>query len=66
MQSVELEDISLEDFQAYEDCRVSGVTNMFDVRNVERLTGLDRPTITVIMKHYNDLVEKYPDVREES
>jgi hypothetical protein len=38
-------EITKEQFQAYESVRQSGVTNMFDVRTVGMLSGLDRPTI---------------------
>ena len=56
--------ITREEFKAYEKVRVSGVTNMWDVRVVETLSGLDRDTIMEIMKTYSQLVEKYPGVRK--
>lgn len=56
--------ITRQEFQAYEGVRASGVTNMWDVAVVEDLSGLDRDTITAIMKHYSDLNTKYPDVRK--
>mgnify|MGYP001557777188 FL=1 len=56
--------ISKQEFQAYEKVRVSGVTNMWDVRLVENLSGLDRDTILAIIKHYSDLDVKYPGVRK--
>ena len=56
-------EISKEDFQAYEKVRASGVTNMFDVRKVEILSGLSREKILEIIKTYSDLMNKYPDVR---
>ena len=59
-------EITKEQFQAYEEVRQSGVTNMFDVITVENLSGLDRKTIMRIMKEYGKLNEKYPDVRGES
>ena len=37
--------ISPEDFEAYEDVRQSGVTNMFDFRTVMELTGLSKDMI---------------------
>jgi len=52
-------EITKEEFQAYEDVRVSGKTNMFDIRMVEFLSGLDRDTIKDIMKNYSSLKEKY-------
>jgi len=58
-----MEQITKEDFQAYEDVRSSGVTNMFAVNVVERLSGLSRNKILAIMKNYGELMKKYPDVR---
>ena len=52
-------DISILDFMKYEDVRQSGVTNMFDVRNVTALTGLNKEEIMYIMKNYSELQEKY-------
>lgn len=46
-------DATQEDFMAYEDVRISGVTNMFDVRAVESYSGLPREVILDIMEHYN-------------
>lgn len=46
-------DVTREDFEAYEDVRISGVTNMFDVRAVEGYSGLPREVILDIMEHYN-------------
>jgi len=57
-------EISKEEFEAYEKVRSSGVTNMFDVNKVCILSRLDRDKVKAIMKHYNSLMEKYPDVRE--
>ena len=52
-------DICILDFMKYEDCRVSGVTNMFDVRNVMALTGLSKEQIMYIMQNYSELKDKY-------
>ena len=52
-------DICILDFMRYEDCRTSGVTNMFDVRNVTALTGLSKEQIMEIMTNYGTLKEKY-------
>ena len=46
-------------FNRYEGCRLSGATNMFDVRNVTMLTGLNKDQIMYIMENYNELEEKY-------
>ena len=52
-------DICILDFIKYEDCRASGVTNMFDVRNVMALTGLSKEQIMYIIQNYGELEEKY-------
>jgi hypothetical protein len=62
--SDEINNISEADFQAYEDVRESGVTNMFAVKTVSELSGLDRNTIMAIMKNYTELCKKYPGVRK--
>lgn len=59
-----IEGITKEDFQAYEDIRKSGVTNMYAVKTVSCLTGLDRDTIISIMENYSELMVKYPSVRK--
>ena len=56
--------ITKEEFQAYEDVRSSGVTNMFDVRTVQSLSGLTREKILEIMETYAELMKQYPDVRK--
>ena len=56
-------EITEQQFQAYEDVRVSGVTNMFAVNVVSDLSGLERNEILFIMQHYEELCKKYPNVR---
>lgn len=51
--------ISKSDFWRYENCRRSGVTNMFDVRVVEMLTGLPKAKLILIMQNYKELKAKY-------
>jgi len=51
--------ITKEQFLAYEDVRQSGVTNMFNVKVVNEMSGLDRETIFEIMKGYGKLAKKY-------
>jgi len=53
------EDISFNDFMAYENIRLSGVTNMWAVDFVSKLSGLDEETILKIMKNYGQLAKKY-------
>lgn len=43
---------------------MSGVTNMWDVNTVQRLSGLQKETIFTIMDNYGELAKKYPDVRK--
>ena len=52
-------DVSKEEFLEYERVRVSGVTNMFDVRMVQMLSSLPKDKIMFIMKNYGDLIKKY-------
>ena len=54
-----MEKITEEQFKAYEDVRVSGVTNMFDVKTVGELSGLEKEDIMTIMKSYGELSDKY-------
>lgn len=59
--------VTREEFQAYEDVRESGVTNMFDGPAVEMLSGgiINREKLAAIMKNYSELCKFYPGVREE-
>ena len=52
-------EITKDQFEAYVRVQMSGVTNMFDVRNVTALTGLDKKQIMEIMSNYGELEEKY-------
>jgi hypothetical protein len=52
-------DICILDFIKYLDVRDSGVTNMFDLRNVTALTGLSKEQIIYIMKNFSELEKKY-------
>ena len=51
--------ITQDDFDAYEDVRESGVTNMFDVSVVSDYSGLNKEQIIAIMKNYSSLSDKY-------
>ena len=59
MSEIKFEDITADQYQAYEDVRESGVTNMFDVRTVSRLSGLNKEEILAIMQNYTELMAKY-------
>ena len=54
-----MEKITQEQFEAYVDVQESGVTNMFDVRTVGELSGLEKEDIMTIMKSYGELKDKY-------
>ena len=51
--------VTREEFESYVDVQESGVTNMFDVKTVGRLSGLEKEEIMTIMKSYGELKEKY-------
>ena len=52
-------DITKEEFEAYEDVRIQGSTNMFNTSNVELLSGLSKDKIMAIMKNYEKLKEEF-------
>ena len=54
-----MEKITKEQFEAYVDVQESGVTNMFDVKTVGQLSGLEKEEIMTIMKSYVELSDKY-------
>ena len=54
-------EITREQFEAYVDVQESGVTNMFDVKTVGELSGLEKEQIMTIMKSYGELKEKYDE-----
>ena len=43
--------ITKNEFKSYVDVQMSGVTNMFDVRTVESISGLSKAKIMDIMKN---------------
>ena len=52
-------EITQDDFQAYEDVRESGVTNMFNTSVVSDYSGLSKGKIVSIMQNYGALHERY-------
>ena len=54
-------EITKEQFEAYVDVQMSGITNMFDVRTVGQLSGLEKEEILEIMKNYGELKDKYDE-----
>ena len=62
LESIEVK-IDEDKFQSFEDVRESGITNMFNLTVVSKLSGLTKEEIIFIMKSYRKLCEKYPNVR---
>ena len=56
-----MEKITKENFEAYVDVQMSGVTNMFDVKTVGQLSGLNKVEIMTIMTNYGELKDKYDE-----
>ena len=54
-------EITQEQFEAYVDVQESGITNMFDVKMVQSLSGLEKEQILTIMQHYGELKDKYDE-----
>ena len=54
-------EITKEQFEAYVDVQESGVTNMFNVKLVGELSGLDKVEIMTIMTNYGTLKDKYDE-----
>ena len=54
-------EITKEQFEAYVNVQMSGVTNMFDVKTVGELSGLEKEEIITIMKSYGELKDKYDE-----
>ena len=51
--------VTREEFESYVEVQESGVTNMFDVKTVGELSGLEKEDIMTIMKSYGELSDKY-------
>ena len=49
----------MNEFEAYEEVRISGETNMWDTNMVSMLSGLPKDKILVIMNDYTKLRERY-------
>ena len=60
--------ITREQFEAFEDVRVGGVTNMCDTNMLSTLSGgvISSDDALTIIKQYNQLMEENPDVRQEN
>jgi len=51
--------ITQDEFDAYEEVRQSGVTNMFNISVVSDYSGLSRDKIITIISNYDILNNKY-------
>ena len=58
-----LDQITKEEFQDFETVRRSGVVNMYS-HEVVRLAGISPEAHVGIIKHYDKLAAKWPDVRK--
>jgi len=56
-----MSEITKEQFEVYVDVQMSGVTNMFDVKTVGQLSGLEKEQIMTIMQNYIELKDKYDE-----
>ena len=56
-----MSEITKEQFEAYVDVKMSGVTNMFNVKLVGELSGLEKEQILTIMQSYGELKDKYDE-----
>ena len=54
-----MDKITKEQFEAYVNVQMSGVTNMWNVKLVSELSGLEEEKIMTIMKSYGELKDKY-------
>ena len=52
-------EITKEEFKAYEELREEGLFNMFNVKAVCELTGLEREQVFYIMKKYEHFKAKF-------
>ena len=52
-------EITKQQFKAYLQVQMAGVTNMFDLRNVTALTGLNKNQCLEIMENYSELYKKH-------
>ena len=52
-------EITKQQFKAYLQVQMSGITNMFDLRNVTALTGLNKNQCLEIMENYGELYKKH-------
>lgn len=51
--------VTEDDFAMFEKVRMSGATNMFDVKRVCELSGLALEQVMYIMRYYDELKQKF-------
>ena len=54
-------EITKEQFETYVNVQMSGITNMFNVKLVGELSGLEKEQIMKIMTNYGELKDKYDE-----
>ena len=54
-------EITKEQFKRYVSVQMSGITNMFDIKTVGQLSGLEKEQIMKIMTNYGELKDKYDE-----
>lgn len=52
-------EITKEEFKAYENLRIEGLFNMFNVKAVCNYTNLTREKVFYIMKNYDELFKNF-------
>lgn len=60
----EMTKITKENFEAYVRVQRSGVTNMFAINVVSKLSGLTRDKILYIMENYRKLSKKFKIIKD--
>ena len=59
---MEESEITKEQFENYVRVQMMGQTNMYDLPRVMQLSRLNEQTIRAIMKNYDSLDGKYPEI----
>jgi hypothetical protein len=57
-----MEDVTLEEFLAYEEVRRNGVINVMDARTGSSLAGIPKDRYINVMRNYAKCRAKWPDV----
>ena len=52
-------EITQQEYERYEECRSSGITNMFMIGNVSAITELSKDKVMYIMKNYEKLSQEF-------